>query len=161
MDIYYIIDLPDIVIGLQFDPEDRKIRDAGKHHNHTGDGKPRRRKTAYGNNNRYRNKRPYKRGYRVHENGICRREHRNDGRTDKRTACRKRNSNETAKSGRRYKVRYHRKNHDRQQPDRDDRNDTDGISREEDRHADQHRDKDGKRERSGNGRKKNAQVRSA
>lgn len=96
---YYIIDLSniaDFVIRVQYDTEDRKRHGTDKCNRHAGNKPGGRRKAFGGSHNQYRNKRPYKRGYRVHEDGVCRREYGNEDRTARTTSRRDR---ETRKPG--------------------------------------------------------------
>lgn len=109
---YYIIDLSniaDFVIRVQYDTEDRKRHGTDKRNRHTGNRPDRRRKAFGGSHNQYRNKRPYKRGYRVHEDGVCRREYGNEDRTARTTSRRKSETETGNGKQRRHKVSYHRK----------------------------------------------------
>ena len=143
---YYIIDLPDVadvVIRVQYDTEDRKRHGANKRSRHTGNRPGGRRKAFGGSHNQYRNKRPYKRGYRVHEDGVGQQEYRNENRTDRTTSRQNKGSGTGNGKQRRHKVRYYRENNHQRRPEGNDGDNTDGNGREESRNTDKHRSKRG------------------
>ena len=143
---YYIIDLSniaDFVIRVQYDTEDRKKHGTDKRNRHTGNRPDRRRKAFGGSHNQYRNKRPYKRGYRVHEDGVCRREYGNEDRTARTTSRRKSETETGNGKQRRHKVSYHRKNNHQRRPEGNDSDNSDGNRRKESRNTDNHRSKRG------------------
>lgn len=128
--IYYIVDFPaDIDIRVQFNTENCKRNVRNERSRHAGNRKPGNRKPFGGSDNRYRNKRPYKRGYRVHEDGIQRREYGNNGRTcraDFRHAGAEpgRPAQSESREERRHKVSYHRTDKHQRRQDGSDYDDT-------------------------------------
>ena len=133
---YYIIDLPDVanvVIRVQYDTEDRKRHGTDKRNRHTGNRPGGRRKAFGGSHNQYRNKRPYKRGYRVHEDGVCRRDYGNEDRTARTTSRRNREAETGNGKQRRHKVSYHRENNHQRRPEGNDSDNGDGNRRKESR----------------------------